>query len=271
MALGDLVTEFYTFEYNGLAIGAGTDYDLLEVRNLLGYLARSDSTDRFGRHGATAGRHYANMKEPQFEGQFKVASDTDFQTKRQALAAAFGIRVAPINSLDLVTMLPGPTSLKISGKMRPRGLEVPMNRQHALKYAPFLIRMEMVDPILYALVSSTQIFTVPTDTRVLTNDGNAPAVWTATLVGPAENPILTNNDTGQILSFSSLTLTTGETLTYDSSDSSVKVNGVSVSSTFSTGFQWWDLDPGANSISFAATQAGSSSFSITWRDAYWSN
>ena len=62
MAAGDLVTADYMFEYNGLVIGAGTDYDLEGISGLNGFSARSSSVERFGRHGGSGGRHYANMK-----------------------------------------------------------------------------------------------------------------------------------------------------------------------------------------------------------------
>ena len=269
MALGDLVTADYMFEYNGLVIGANTDYDLISVTDFLGYESRSTTADLFGRHGGSAGRIYANTKTPTFEGKVAVTTDTDFQTKRQALASAFAVIVDTENALEMVTMLPGPSTLKVQALMRPSAFVMPMNREHALKYAPYLVRFEMVDPILHALVSTTTVFTMPSDTETITNNGNAPANWTGTLAGPAENPLLTNNDTGQTMQVN-VVLTGSETLVFDSFDSTIKKNGVSQTVFLSSGFSWWDLAPGNNSISITAANASTAAFSITHRDAYWS-
>ncbi len=270
MALGDLVTGFYMFEYKNIVIGATTDYDLNEVTGLLGFLARSSTIDRFGRNGASSGRHYANMKSPVLTGRVRVVSDTDFQTKRQALASNFALITNPDDAVELVTVLPGPGLLKVQTLVRPVGFEMPLNRQHALKYAPYMIKLEMPDALLYSLTSTTTVFTVPSDTEVLTNNGNAPASWIGTLVGPATSPIITHIGTSQTLSFSELTLTGSDTLVYDSSKSTVEVNGAGISHTLASGSSWFDLDPGAQSISFSATDAATASFSITTRDAYWS-
>lgn len=270
MALGDLVTADYMFEFNNLAIGATTDYDLLSVANLLGHDVRTTTVNRFGRHGGSAGRHYANFKQPIFAGKFSATTDTDFRTKRQAMAAAFAVIVGSENSIPLVFRLPDSVATKVQALVRPTGLEIPLSREHALKYAPFVIRFEMVNPIIKALTATNTVFSVPTDTESITNNGNAPATWTASLVGPAEDPILTHNGTGQILSFTSLTLSGSETLVYNSFDNSIKVNGVSVSTSLAVGFSWFDIDPGTNSITFTATNAGTASFTLTHNDAYWS-
>lgn len=271
MAVGDLITADYMFEYNNLVFGATTDYSLFNIPDLLGFKVRSTTIDRFGRHGGVSGRHYANIKMPVFEGKFLSSTNTDFEVKRQALASAFKVIVDPNNSLPLVFQLPGADSLKIQTFVRPMGFACPISRDFTRKYSPFIIQFEMPDPILYSLVVKTQVFTLPNSTFSLINSGNAPAHWSAALAGPATNPIITNNDTGQMLSFTELVLTGSDVLTFDSSDSTVKLNGDAISSTFNQGFSWFDLDPGPNNISFSATDANTASFSVIHRDAYWSN
>lgn len=271
MAVGDLVTGDYMFEFNGLVIGATTNYDLIKVTDLLGHQVRSTTVDRFGRRGGSSGRHYANTKFPTFEGMFRSSSDTELETQRRALAAAFAVVTDPDGKQPLVFQLPGAGATKVQANVRCSAFVCELNRAHAIKYGPYLVRFEMPDPVLYSLALTSQVFTVPTDTRTLNNGGNAPAIWTATLIGPATNPTITHNGTGQSLQFTNLTLTGSDTLIYDSGDSTVKLNGTTVANSLASGFSWFDLDPGDNSISFTASNAGSASFSVSFRDAYWSN
>jgi len=271
MALGDLVTADYIYEYNELALGVTTNYDLEGVEFIQGFGIRSERIERFGRHGATAGRHYALGKSVIFTGHIRAATDAAYETNRRALGSAFAPIVSPVNKLPLVTQFPGTGSTKVQAEARTLNLVIPINRQHARMYGGFTIRMEVPNPILYSLTSTTTNFAVPTDTENITNGGNAPAKWIATLVGPADDPILTNNDTSQVLDLTGLTLSGAEeTLVYDSYDSTVKVNGASVGTSLATGFSWFDFDPGVNNIKFEATNAATASFSITHNDAYWS-
>lgn len=269
MALGDLITEAFGFEFNGLGIGAGTNYDLIEVSDLLGFNARSDSVTRFGRHGGTGGRHYAEMKNITIKGKVLCTSDTDYQNKRLAMVAALRPIKDPADALPLIFALPGSTLVKVQVLARPIRVDLPLNRTAALKYPEYDIRMEILDPIIYSLVAKTSSFVFPEDTNTVNNAGNEASPWTLAVVGPATNPIITNVATGQFLSFTNLILNGAQTLILDSSSSTARVNGVSVPN-FSEGFSWWDLEPGNTDIKVEATTALSGSALLTWRDGYWS-
>lgn len=269
MAAGDLITQAYQFEYNSLLVGAGTSYDITLVNNMTGHSVRTDTVPRFGAHGGVGGRHAADFKHFSIEGHFVVTSNTDFQTKRQALATAFAPIVDPADALPLCLMLPGPGTLIVQMRVRCTNLQLDLDRGLALGYPKWKVFLEAVDPVMYNRVVTSQAFTLPSDTRTITNAGNAPAKWTATLVGACVNPIVNNNNTGQLLSFYNLTLAATDVLTYDSATSTTKLNGTTISGALQTGFSWWDLRPGTNSISFAATSVSGATFNLSTNDAYW--
>ncbi|MEQ1675084.1 MAG: hypothetical protein ABL876_00205 [Chitinophagaceae bacterium] len=269
MVAGDLITEAYQIEYNGLLVGANTNYDMRLINNMTGHDTRSDTVDRFGAHGGVAGRHYAKFKNFSIEGNFVTSTATDAQTKRQALGLAFKPIVASDDGLPLCLLLPGPGSLIVKMVVRPTKFECDITRDMAVGYPSWKVFLEAVDPTLYNRISTSQGFTMPSDTRVITNNGNAPAKWTARLTGICSNPILTNNNTGQVISFYNLTIGANDILTFDSGTSTVKLNGTPSSGSLQTGFSWWDMEPGNNSISISASSVSGGSFSLTTSDAYW--
>jgi hypothetical protein len=269
MVAGDLITQKYQFEYNGLLMGAGTSYDIEKINNMTGHSTRSDTVSRFGSHGGVGGRQYADFKHFSIEGNYLATSDADFQSKRQALALAFAPIVDPADALPLCLMLPNPGALIVQMRVRCTDLQGDIDRQFALNYPKWKVFLEAVDPVLYNRVATSQAFTLPSDTRTISNGGNAPAKWTATMVGACSNPILVNNSTGQVISFYSLTIGSSDILTFDSGTSTVKLNGTPTSGSLQTGFSWWDMRPGTNSISVTASSVSGATFNLTTNDAYW--
>lgn len=269
MALGDLVTVPYMFEYNGFAFGGTTDFDIYNVGNLLSTYMRSDSSDRFGRHGASGARQYASMKTSNFEIKIRALSNSDFEVKRQALGAAFAPIVDPKDSLYLVFMLPGAGTTKVVTKARPLSVDPQIDRNFALNYPKFNVRLEHIDPLIYGLTENSQVFTMPSDTRTINNAGNAKTHWKLSIAGPITNPVITNNTTGQSIAFSGLILNGTQVLTLDSFDSTAVVNGESVDIFIASGFSWWSLSPGNTSITVSGTTATTAAATLFWRNGYW--
>lgn len=102
------------------------------------------------------------------------------------------------------------------------------------------------------------------------NAGTMPAPWTGRLDGPLTNPAITHVEQNRTLDFDvngGLDLGASDFVLIDSRARSALLNGTADRrNTLDLGSQWFDLDPGTNTISFAA-DAGSGSFTITWRDA----
>ncbi len=270
MALGDLLAADYQVEFNDLLLGPNTSYYLTDIDKLLGFNARSGTTSRFGRHGGVPGRHYAMNKVITIKGEIATNSESSFDTLRRNFGAAFAPVVESTNAPYLAIRLPdGSSGRDLRVRCRPIEVDFPLTPQYARLNPEFTVRLEVVNPIIEALTLKSQVFTVASDTETIANDGNAPAYWTGTLVGPAVNPILTHVGTSQVVSFSSLTLSGSDTLVYESIDSRVELNGSSNALTLASGFSWFELSPGNNSISISATSAGSATFTLTWRDSYW--
>jgi len=99
----------------------------------------------------------------------------------------------------------------------------------------------------------------------VTNSGNFPAPWVATIIGPVTNPVLTCN--GQSVTFNG-TVNAGETLVVDSLGRSVLLNGTaSRYSWVAATSQWFELPVGVSSVNFGATSGtGTCNFSYrsTW-------
>ena len=96
----------------------------------------------------------------------------------------------------------------------------------------------------------------------VTNNGTAPAPWTAFLAGPLTTPRLILG--GKVLTVGG-TIAAGSTAVLDSREGSLLVNGapqpwVTVDS------EWWDIPPGQSTLSFRAA-AGTGSVLVSWPDA----
>jgi hypothetical protein len=269
MALGDLVTLPYQFEYNNFAFGAGTDYDIYKIGGLLGFSMRSDSNDRFGRHGGSGARMYASMKNTSFEMRIRATSSADYFTKRNNIATAMQPIVDPKDALYLVYRLDSNLTTKIITRCRPRVFDPDLDRDAALMYPNLKLGFEHLDPIQYGLTLNLQTFTMPSATHNIVNGGNSLTNWVLSLVGPATNPVITNNTTGQTITFDGLILNGTQVLTLDSSDSTAKVNGESVDIYITSGFSWWGLPVGTTSISVSASTATTASCTLAWRNGFW--
>lgn len=116
-------------------------------------------------------------------------------------------------------------------------------------------------PFVFALAASP-------GEGVLNNAGEYETDWTATLTGPLTAPRLEHVEQGRILSFPTLSIGTGETLTLDSRTKSVLLNGTSSRySSLSAGSRWFVLPKGNSTIRFGAA-SGSGTVDIRHRPAY---
>lgn len=292
MAAGDLVVVDYQYEYNGLVIGAETPFDLLKVDNLIGYpTARSGTVELFGRHGGSAGRIFANVRKPSFDGRVVGVDNADFASVRSQFMEAFAIITEPEGELPLVFQHPGAGKLRLY--CRPIDVNMPIDRKFALKYPTFQARFEASDPLVYSNDEHQVLMTLPiasggltfplsfplvfgsgvSGTTSVTNAGDVGAPWRAILSGPAQNPIILNDTTGQTLELNGVSVNAGETLVYDSATSSISLNNVASRTGFLTSASsWWDLEPRvATDLRYSATGADTSSMTFYWRDAYWGN
>jgi phage-related protein len=105
----------------------------------------------------------------------------------------------------------------------------------------------------------------------VTNLGTTNSRPVLTISGPCINPTVQNVTEGKMLSFVT-TLLVGDQLVIDLGSKAVTLNGL-VSrrgAVTSSPDQWWDLQPGANTIRFATGDSGNtgSTLSVSWASAW---
>lgn len=289
---GDLIEDFYQYEYNGLLLGPGTLYQVLRVSGLTGYPAvRSGTVDRFGNHGGVGGRHYVPHREFTLVFDYAVETDAEFADARSELMRAFHPRVMPEDELPFVFWHPGAAD-KMYIKARPIDFNSEVNRRFALKYPEHAVRFETTDSYHYGLTEySTSLglqvdltgltfpLTFPlnfgaagSDTVTLTNNGSAPATWKCNITGMVQGPRLEKVDTGDVLNFPNLTVQAGEFLVIDEFQRQVLLNGVSSRrGDMTSASKWFKLDPEETTTIRYANNGSASGSTATfyWHYAYW--
>lgn len=98
------------------------------------------------------------------------------------------------------------------------------------------------------------------------NAGTAPAPWTAAILGPVTNPVLTLGSTGEAVVITGV-VAPGETLLIDSASRSVLLDGSPRSSWIALTSRWWELAAGTNTVRFRAA-AGTGVCTFSWRSAW---
>ena len=110
-------------------------------------------------------------------------------------------------------------------------------------------------------------------TVTATNDGNATSYPTVKIHGACSAPVVKNITTGKLISFPTLSISSGDYVQVDMQRRTVLLNGQSSSPYVRyldvVTSDFWGLDPGANSIRLnAATFDASAKAAVTWRDAW---
>lgn len=294
---GELVVEDYQFQYGELLFGCETSYDVEELSGFLGFPSvRSSTVDAFGMHGGTRGRHYVPARTFIVEMNIQGTSDAGFAILRSDLASAFKPRSDPHDELEFAYQMP--SSIRRFIKCRPIDLEIPLDIDFSNhKYPHVTVRFECSDPRHYDIETNTEIATLPapgggldfplvfplnfgagtTSSVQLTNSGDAPAHWTASITGPVINPrIEAVSDLGGeicVLRFNGLSLSLGETLELNSRDRSVLLGGQSRRSFLTSDSRWFTIPEYPDSLTVNYTSddptATASTCTFTWSDATW--
>jgi hypothetical protein len=300
MAIGDLVTQPYQFEYSGFVMGTDTNTEVMNIKGLIGYGAlRNGTVTRFGNHGGVGGKHYMDAR--QFIVQFDAvpASEDEYGILRQQWMTAFRPRTLPQDEEPFVFWLPGASPGKLQIEARPIDYNFDIDRDFALFHPQPSVRFEATDPFHYTVQEYTQQIALSADTTGLVfplvfpldfgaatsneagliNGGSASATWTAVIAGLIEGPrIEVSGGEGQTLNLPNLTVPAGETLEINERRRSFLLNGEQNVRQFLTkASRWFKLDPisptnptGNTTVRFAANGASSgATITFTWRWAYW--
>lgn len=190
-------------------------------------------------------------------------------------------------TLPLTWTLPGETTKRAYVRCRRRS--IPMDQDYTHGYGHAVVQFYAADPRVYEDTASTVTIGLPSavggrtynrtynltygavsaaNTAVATNVGTYPTKPVVTLIGPVDTPYVQNTTTGQFLKFN-IVLATGDTLAIDFDARSVVLNGTaSRRSALSVDSQWFDLNPGSNTLLYSAAGFTASTATVTWRSAY---
>lgn len=290
MAAGDLITTDWQIEYNGVLLGDGTPYSLVQVTGLLeAPEVRTSDRSRLRRHGLTAGDDFLGGRAVAVTVEVYSASDAAFATDMAALLAA----TVPGNSageLPLVFQIPGVAGggkRFVSARLRRRS--APVDLQYLYRAPVVELEFQTTSPYFVenALQTATSVLpsaaggltfnaTFPLlfgaaatgGTISATNSGNFDTYPTFRIDGPVVNPRITNATTGETLALN-ITLATGEFLTIDSDQRTILLGGTaSRYSSLDSSSVWWDLAPGTSNVTFRAATSTAAVLTMTWRSAW---
>lgn len=186
-------------------------------------------------------------------GKCQTPTDAAFWASRTKLAGATlltgstgTLTVAETTTKKITVSRAGRVLMKPLGGLRGFEFEIPL-------IAP--------DPRILANTGSS--ITAP---GTATNNGNFKAAWVLTVTGSAAGPIvLTRTAPGATKTISVTTsVPAAQLLVIDSRARSVVLNGVNRYDLVTGTPEWFDLEPGANTIGYS----GGGTFSLAWNDSW---
>jgi hypothetical protein len=173
--------------------------------------------------------------------------------------------------------------------VKPRGCRYDWDTARRLGMTPIQLLMFAEDPRIYDSTLSSQLLSYGGDAGLglafpvgfninfgggatpgggtVSNSGNRNTPIIFVITGPVQNPILQNTTTGHTLGFT-ITLAAGETLTINTRDRTVYLNGNINRRNTMTTVDWFDLVPGNNFIGYGGLSGTGSTVSVTFRSAW---
>lgn len=279
--------------YNGLDIGAGTPYTLVQGIDGLTSMPdlRTGDQTLFRRHGLIPGDDFLEGRSVTVRIRVSEPDPVEFSTALQALTAAF---TPGQDESPMVFQIPG-----VAGGgtrriiCRPRRMAMPVGENWSLGMAVATIQLDASDPRIYDDTEQAVGTTLAVATGghawpqvwnmnwggafsngsvTVENTGAFTTGWTATITGPVTNPSIENVDTGQRLVFAAdggLVLSLGDILVVDSETRTALLGGTqSRYNTIAAPVSWWDLPPGLTQFRFRGTTSDTPTMTISWRSAW---
>jgi hypothetical protein len=277
---GELITEPWQVELNGLLMGATSAYVVAGFDPWSAPQIRPSDAPRPRRHGIYVGRDWLSERMVELQLRINAATDALEQAARRALAGAWKPSTDGL-TVPLVWMEDDAVEYVLYGAARGADTDL-------LPRLPTVCRFVAADPRIYRLTTRSITAGLPVVAGGLafpaaapfvfgsaggggdldaTNDGTIETPWVATFTGPLVAPQLTHATQAKTLAFTG-ELAAGETLVVDSSEQTVLLNGTASRYSWLTAMSaWWTLEPGANPLQFAAA-SGTGTVNVTYRDAY---
>lgn len=173
--------------------------------------------------------------------------------------------------------------------VKPRGVNYDWDTARRIGCTPIQLKMFAEDPRIYDSTLSSAVISYGGDAGLgigfnlgfnlnfgggatpggttVNNAGNRNAPVTYTITGPITNPVITNQTTSQVAGFT-IVLAGTDTLTINTRDRTVYLNGNINRRNTMTTVAWPDLIPGNNFIGFGGQTGTGSTLTVTFRSAW---
>ena len=288
MAAGDLITEDWEMEYNGVAVGGDNPILASRVTGLLDLPdISSGDQGRLRRHGLHPGDDFLMGRSVTIA--FEIHGDTqgDFDT---ALSSLLTMTKPGEDEAQLFFQVPGVAGGdKAFLWCRPRKRKVTIDREYYYNLAKVIVQFDATDPRLYLATTATGAtavaaasggFAFPLSfplafgaagepgTIAATNTGTFAAGAIFRIDGPITNPRIENTTHDKTIEVD-ITLSASEHLILDTEAGTVLLNGTaSRYSSLASTSEWFDIEPGANLITFRGSSATGATMSMSWGHAF---
>lgn len=280
-APGDLITDDYQYEYNGLLVGHATDWVVESVEGIFDLPdVKDNDLDRAYDHGAVPGQDFLDKRKIVVTMSMDVApADSEAEALRLADAFKSGMAETPF-----IWRRPGQPLKACWGRTRRRSL--PTSYELAHGQAQAVVQVDASDPRIYTLEELfAPLVTMAIGQTTVSVDivslGNFRSKRVRLVVtGGATNPRLKvtnqtplpdgtayNNNTIAL----DFLLASGETLEIDQGLKTVQVDGVDHYGYTRNDNMWWELLPGLNRITYTRSGtnvASASTLLVGWHDAW---
>jgi hypothetical protein len=288
MTAGDLLTTDGQLEWRGALLGSATPFRLAKLDGWIDLPSfRGDDFDRPGRHGQYPGQSVMGKRTITFSFKVKGVPLAQFQSIVDWMRGLTAPVEVPVEE-PLVAQFGGQRWMAMC---RCKGRTLNLDKYYAVGYTEGAIRWDATDSRLYspaehiasaALASPATtglqfplVFPLdyglgPTGGNVTVLNSGSVAAWpTLQIAGPVTGPVVTNHATGERLRIDpAVPITAGQTLTLDTDQRAVSLNGANASNLLLTR-NWFPLLPGVSTrIDFTASSYDpSASLTVRWRDA----
>ena len=270
MADGDLVSNYWELEYRETLLGGSSSFALVKAEGLIDMppLTTSDRL-RLRRNGLSPGDDFVSSRSVVLDIEVDAETTDDLNT---TMATLLDITRPGLDESPLTVKIPG---LAGGGKrrlnVRPRRRQVPVDLDFFYGLPMVTVEFVATDPRIYDATPWRVVTALPSGSGGLSfpatsplyfdassetgdveaeNEGTFPVAPVIRIDGPVTNPSVTHLEKGYTLDFT-ITLGASDYLLIDNESRSVLLNGTSNRySTLSSTSQWWDLDPGDNTIRF---------------------
>lgn len=225
---------------------------------------RENADDLVGDDGGVHGDFFYGRRPVVITGQIESRPDnisrnlrmTKLQRASNSTRTDSTLRWAPEGGVEQILYLRRQQPLRITGGYN----------------KSFQLSMVSADPRIYAAEVKTQRF-LPNDSTVfIENEGTMRTPPDLTIYGPATAIQAQNHQTGESIVFNpTYTLPSGSYIVLSARNRTVLLNGVTnlYSQVQFASTTWWEVQPGTNQVTFAATgTTANSAMVVAWQDAW---